>query len=928
MGSIWLKEFTGGLDVRRMTEATSGAVMVKAMNGHVTRGGEFEQRAAFVPEYSLPAGTVSLAYTPAGIVVFGHLTAPILPTGVTYQRLQHPTPAVALVRVLSTDLYAGKIYAVGEFADGSLHHFYDGVRVTDWFDGRARATFDVTGGVANAPVAAVGSFDITGGTAGGGNEIASVPISGVDALGAPVAWTTSNAATAAAVAAQINSFTSSPDYTATSMGATVRITAALTGTAANGRVVAPTVGGNVVVSNIVNMAGGSVSATSQLTNLRVNGVSVIGAPVSWATDNQTTATNIAAAINSFVSTPDYTASVTGTTVNIAAVDPGPASNGYVVSFSAINGLSVTPTNLALADGGADGGTKATGKFTIIGGTPANTILPSVNGVALTSGAITAGANAAATAALVAAAINSHVSTPNYNATVLGATVTVETATNTTAVNGLPITFVLTGPTSTPVPGVKATGSFRVNFQGSIVGPATFVFTPYIQSIPITSGSSVTVNSSSELASAVASRINSFTSTPDYTATASGDKVTVRTATETDSVNGETFTFSKPGSVGVSSIVKMAGGVDPSATVLFGIEGMTPMAGGKQDNAFQPGEFVRTIGQKVYSTSGPNMHFSGIQQPTKWTTDAVGAGFVDMSSETSGSEQLTALARYRDLVAVFAPRVVQVWFVDPDPKLNRQVQVLNNTGTASPRSVTSFGDADLFYLDESGLRSLRARDQSTAAVTTDIGTPIDDLLVSKLKLLNDDERRNVIGLIEPQDGRFWLIMPDGTIFVFSYFTGAKVSAWSTYQTIFYANDVPVPFTVTDAVVYNRRVYLRSGNTIFVYGGLGGEVYDETVAEAWLPYLDANDPTRMKHFNGLDVAVRGLWSVSAAMSPNDEPAEDLVGIYDETTYNLNGKNVFDHHATHISLRFRSQGIADIGGHRLGACVIQYEGDDDDD
>jgi hypothetical protein len=592
MGTIWVREFTGGLDTRRMPEATSGGVLIRANNGHITRGGEFEQRAAFVPTYMLPAGTVGMFYNKAGAVVFGHLAAPGgLPSGVSYQQLQHSTPAIALVRILSADLYAGKIYAVGEFADGAIFHFYDGARVTDWFDGRARATFEVTGGV-------------------------------------------------------------------------------------------------------------TTPAVSTLTDLKINGVSVIGGPINWATSNEATAQAIATAINSTASTPDYTASAVGASVSVAAVTPGPAANGFVFAFTLADGFDVTPDAPVMANG---------------------------------------------------------------------------------------------------------------------------------------------ANST---------------------------------------------------------------------------------------NTYQPGEFVQTIAQKVYSTSGPNMHFSGIKAPTKWTTDTVGAGFIDMSSESSGSEELTALARYQNYVAAFAARVVQIWYVDPDPELNRISQVLNNTGTDSPRSVTAFGDTDLFYLDESGLRSLRARDSSNAAATTDIGVPVDELITAKLEALTENERRQVVGLIEPKNGRFWLIMRD-TAFVFSFFNGAKVSAWSTYDMSYTEDGQPIGFSVDEAVVINRRVHVRSGDTIYVYGGLIGDIYDETVAEAWLPYLDADDPTRMKEFTALDVALRGLWQVSAAMDPVDETAEDLVGVFEETTYNRD-KNPFNHQATHVSLRFRSQGIRGEGTvpHRLGACVLHYESSEDKD
>jgi hypothetical protein len=432
--------------------------------------------------------------------VFGSVTPPAMPTGVTYQRLQHPS-GLALARVLSVDLYAGKLYVVGEFADGSVYHFYDGVRVEDWFDGRARASFNVTGGGTTPAVSASGSFDITGGTVGASNQIVDVTVAGVSIISAAVPHSGNNASTASAVATAINSFTSTPDYTAVSSGAKVIITAVTPGPGANGRIIAVNEGGDVTTGNLQSFSGGANAVTSSLSDLRIDGVSIINAPVQWTTSNEETAETIASAVNSFTSSPDYQATAVGTRVNLIAVVPGAAANGRVVSFTTANGLTVSPTTDLALSGGAD-----------------------------------------------------------------------------------------------------------------------------------------------------------------------------------------------------------------------------------SDDTFQPGSFVKTIGQKVYSTSGPMTHFSGISEPTKWTTDYVGAGFIDMSTESSGSEELVALARYQSLVAVFAERNIQIWFFDPDPTLNRQTQVLNNTGTISPHSVTQFGDNDIFYLDESGLRSLKARDSSNAAATTDIGVPIDTIIV--------------------------------------------------------------------------------------------------------------------------------------------------------------------------------------------------------
>lgn len=576
MTTIWIREFTGGLDTRRMPETTPGGALIRAVNGHINRGGEFEKRAAFVPTYQLPPGeTRGIARNAGGgVVVFGHEEEPAgLPPGVAYVRLEHPSDSsIALQQVLSTTVFASRLYAVGLFADGSRHHYYDGAYVPDWFDGRARA-----------------SFRVIGGSVAGSAEVDEITVDGVSIISSGVAWTTSNVATASAIAAAINGFTSSPNYTAVASGDRVNIVAADAGTDANGRPVEIVTSGNMVV---------------------------------------------------------------------------------------------TPTDM----------------------------------------------------------------------------------------------------------------------------------------------------------------------------------------------------------------IEMSGG-------------------GDTDDTFIPGTYVKTIGSKIYSVSGPNFHFSGVAAPTQWTTDAVGAGFVDMSSQADGAEELQAIERYQEFVAIFAQRTTLIFFVDPDPTLNRQTQVLNNTGTLSPRSVTPFGDNDLFYLDESGIRSLRARDSSNAAATTDIGIPVDTVVIEALSALTSEQRRRVYGLIEPRDGRFWLCMLD-QIFVFSFFPGSRISAWSIYEP---------GFTIDDVAVSDRRVYLRSGDTIYVYGGEGNvPEYDDAEAEVWLPYLDAEAPERPKRWNAIDAAVEGEWETRVGLDPTNLGASDVVGRIGETTFgNLTHPAMGE--STHVSLRFRSLGN---GPARVSSAVIRAE------
>ncbi|MFY9292824.1 MAG: hypothetical protein WAP03_19335 [Methylorubrum rhodinum] len=343
-----------------------------------------------------------------------------------------------------------------------------------------------------------------------------------------------------------------------------------------------------------------------------------------------------------------------------------------------------------------------------------------------------------------------------------------------------------------------------------------------------------------------------------------------------------------------------------------------------NTAIRPGAVVRTFGQKLNFLEGSNLIFSALNDPTSYDASnsaKPGAGFFDLSVEDYGSEALVGMGRYQNYLAVFSSRAVQVRYMDPDPKLSKAVQTLQNTGTLAARSITQFGDNDLFYLDSSGVRSLRARDASNAAVTTDIGSAIDTLVTDSVVRASDEQIARAIGLIEPRDGRYWLILAD-QIFVFSYFPSAKVSAWTVYKP---------GFLISDAVVFKRRVYARSDDAIYVYGGLDeAYAYDDTPAVVWTPYLDADRPTERKSWNGIDVACRGTWDVAIAWNPapSMQHASDRVGEVTETTYAEN-RIPAENGSTHFSVRLTSKAAPPGGGPCIvSAVVAHYQSDEKDE
>ncbi len=432
-----------------------------------------------------------------------------------------------------------------------------------------------------------------------------------------------------------------------------------------------------------------------------------------------------------------------------------------------------------------------------------------------------------------------------------------------------------------------------------------------------------VTSNDVTAANIATQINSYNSTPEYTATASGQTVTIKAAAGTgDGPNGFTVSIVPAGDVSVDSgaggataTKAMGGGIDAvagqkqKATITIG---GTFEVGDKfsiklNGNEYgyigrpsQPGSIVKTHRRKIYSPVGSILWFTQIDTANS-VDEALGAGFQNMSTHQSGSSQVTGLGTFNDLLAAFSRRVIQIWNMQDNPDQNAPSQFLTETGTRSPRSVRGFGDIDCFYYSDSGIRSLRARSVSNLAGVNDVGTPIDTLVREYALTLTDAQIENAIGIVEPVDGRFWMALGE-RIFVFSYFPSKKISAWSWYEP---------GMEFSDLVTLNDRLYCRSGDTIYLYGGADnatfGSDYDVTAA---LPFLSGGKPGTFKHVKGIDQAAAGTWNCKIYVNPNDEDEYLDVGDLTGVTWPEEGVGV-PGQCTHIAPAFthRGEGYASL-------------------
>jgi len=419
-------------------------------------------------------------------------------------------------------------------------------------------------------------------------------------------------------------------------------------------------------------------------------------------------------------------------------------------------------------------------------------------------------------------------------------------------------------------------------------------------------------SHSNLMQAVVDQINAYSSTPEYTATLSGGRVIITALAGTGATpNGRPINVQTSGNVIIGSVIGLGGGVaaedgmqkvvrytvtspfyaDQSLTLIATktLDAANPIYWGATRVTNLKPVAALTYKTKAHVGASSSLFFSGVNQPTLWGQSGVGAGFINMSNNSGGNEVLTAVALYQGNVASFSRRTVQIWSIDTDPANNRQGQVLSNTGALGQKSVISVGDIDVFYLSDSGVRSIRARDSSNSAVVNDVGTPIDNLVLADVAGLTETQKVNCAAVIEPNDGRYWLAIGN-KIYVYSYFPSSQVAAWSTYSP---------GHSFTEFTTKDGKVYAKEGQYVYVYGGVSGSLYDSSPVEVILPYLDGGKPAHMKTMSGIDMTCEGEWAIEIGMDPVSPNARDLIATVSQPTFTL-GRIQATGMGTHVGVR----------------------------
>lgn len=327
-----------------------------------------------------------------------------------------------------------------------------------------------------------------------------------------------------------------------------------------------------------------------------------------------------------------------------------------------------------------------------------------------------------------------------------------------------------------------------------------------------------------------------------------------------------------------------------------------------------GTLIHVFLERVWVPVGTVLYYCHLSDPTKWSTMAgvpsTDPGFFDTSQDSEGSDDIVSIAEHNDGTAIFSDTNIRIYVLDTDATAIKIFQTIENTGSIAAKVPLQHGSVQIVYLAMSAMSALQSRLGSNFVVTADFATAISPYLQDFIDQVGATVAGNAHAVVEPRDGRYMLSIAD-KVFVLSLFADSGVAGWT---------EIDLGFVVEEFARIGRRVYARAGDTIYVYGGVAGDVYpgpNELPLDVELPFLSAQDPADSKNEGGFDMAGTGTWSVELRVDPNDLTKVTKTIYISEVTY-PKGTISLAFNTTHVAPHLR---CASGGKVTLSNMAIRY-------
>lgn len=249
--------------------------------------------------------------------------------------------------------------------------------------------------------------------------------------------------------------------------------------------------------------------------------------------------------------------------------------------------------------------------------------------------------------------------------------------------------------------------------------------------------------------------------------------------------------------------------------------------------------VLILASKVWAGDRDVTRFCATNDPTDWTSSE-DAGFLSHGLQAVGEQECSALGEYRGNLCIWTPSTLIIYQVDPDPSQNAKLDAFEGLGTTVTRGASSVAN-DLDFLSAQGARSVSVAAGGQNLEAGDFGAPVDPLVKAFLAAHPD-----AIGAYFANRGQY-LIFFGTDVMVFTRSAISGTACWSRYT---------LPWTVDDVALLGGKLYVRSGDAVFIYDEdafcdqdiNGNNVIFDTIV--WWPWLDFGKMGVTKELIGLD------------------------------------------------------------------------------
>lgn len=278
--------------------------------------------------------------------------------------------------------------------------------------------------------------------------------------------------------------------------------------------------------------------------------------------------------------------------------------------------------------------------------------------------------------------------------------------------------------------------------------------------------------------------------------------------------------------------------------------------------------VTKAASRVFAINGETVRYCAAGSARDWTT-ASDAGFLPVALQQDTKSGCTAVGTFQDALVVFFAESAQIWDVATDPSANAIRKRIWGVGI-NDGELTQAGFAnDLAFLSPYGVRSMTVAQNTDRIDDTDMGVPVDSLVVADIATSAAQPNRiETFGTWVHELGQYWLVFDAGAsskVWAYSFSRSSKVACWSEYT--FFER-------FTGLATVGGKVYLRTDDKLF---SVSADVHTDNGnlidVEVQMAFQDAKAPSVLKQFYGMDVVFSGGADVSFLYDPRDQTKETI-------------------------------------------------------